>query len=156
MRTRWHERETWRGETIVYVRERMMGGSVNGDRAEGNADSPGVKGAASCWPWVFPRNVSEDGHGRRATLSITRAGRNATAPRLSGSVCGLSSDKTDRRFQRFLEASLQLEQRASEQPISQQGRQAMVCRSVSLSRVDDGQVSFAFPFVQWLVLVVTV
>ena len=37
MRTRWREPETWRGETIVCVRERVMGGSVNGDRAEGNA-----------------------------------------------------------------------------------------------------------------------
>ena len=63
-----------------------MGGSVKGDRAE--ADSPGVKGAASCWPWVFPRNVSKDGHGRRATLSITRADRNAMAPR----CWGLSAD----------------------------------------------------------------
>ena len=49
-----------------------MGGSVSGDRAEGNAESPGVKGAASCRPWVFLRNMSEDGHNRRATLSITR------------------------------------------------------------------------------------
>ena len=49
---------------------------VTGQR--GTLGSLGVKGAASCWPWVFLRNMSDSDvvdHERRAIASESDRGR---------------------------------------------------------------------------------